>query len=61
MLKFTENEVCESGEETLFFDKCNSVHSTINVVVFWKKKNYKCFMVYFPFQITDSYIYISFL
>ena len=26
-----------------------------------KKTNNKCVMVYFPFQITDSYIYISFL
>ena len=36
--------------------------STINIVVFLRKNVlHKCFMVYFPFQITDSYISISFL
>ena len=48
-------------DDSLLYDKCNSVLGTINVVVFRNKNVHKCFMVYFSFQITDSYIYISFL
>ena len=35
-----EFQVCESGKETLFSDKCNSVLNTINVVVFWREKHF---------------------
>ena len=40
---------------------CDKILSTIKVVVLKIYFLHKYFMVYFPFQITDSYIYISLL
>ena len=48
--------------DSLLFDQCNNyILCTINKIIAFNKKLHKCFMVYFPFQIPDSYIYIQFL